>query len=72
MDLYKKNGSPCSNQKGYCYNGLCPTLANQCEKIWGYGGIAAAKKCFEQYNSKGISNGHCGYQDKSYVKCEQE
>lgn len=37
MDVYKKNGSPCGNHTGYCFNGMCPTLRNQCELIWGYG-----------------------------------
>lgn len=36
-DVYKKNGSPCGKDNGFCYMGECPTLNNQCEQIWGYG-----------------------------------
>lgn len=36
-DVYKKNGSPCGTDNGFCYMGECPTLNNQCEQIWGYG-----------------------------------
>lgn len=61
---------------GYCFNGICPTLNAQCEKIWGYGGSAADKQCYEQFNSKGSINGHCGVVDQSnpelYIKCDTE
>lgn len=53
QDVYKENGNPCANNASYCYNGDCPTLDDQCDRIWGYGGIAADKECFEQFNSKG-------------------
>lgn len=59
--------------QGYCFNGICPTLNAQCEKIWGYGGSAADKQCYEQFNSKGSMNGHCGMdKDGNYVKCDTE
>lgn len=59
--------------EGYCFNGICPTFNAQCEKIWGYGGSAADKQCYEQFNSKGSINGHCGMdQEKRYVKCDPE
>ncbi|XP_046802620.1 uncharacterized protein LOC111677536 isoform X5 [Lucilia cuprina] len=77
MDVFKKNGSPCGHSKsgvsGYCFQGDCPTLNLQCEAIWGYGGVAADKECFEQFNSKGSINGHCGRDGKdNFVKCEAE
>ncbi|KAK6634655.1 hypothetical protein RUM43_012056 [Polyplax serrata] len=72
-DVHKKNGSPCSQNSGYCFNGVCPTLNLQCEAIWGYGGIAADKQCFDQFNSKGSLNGHCGMDENGqYIKCEPE
>lgn len=46
--------------EGYCFNGDCPTLSNQCERIWGYGGTAADRQCYDQFNTKGSINGHCG------------
>lgn len=36
-NVFKKNGSPCGEGTGYCFNGVCPTLTLQCEYIWGYG-----------------------------------
>jgi hypothetical protein len=45
----------------------------QCETIWGHGGAAADKQCYEQFNSKGYAHGHCGFQkDGSHKKCEPE
>ncbi|XP_017787507.1 PREDICTED: uncharacterized protein LOC108570212 isoform X3 [Habropoda laboriosa] len=72
-DVYKKNGSPCMKDKGSCYNGVCPALDLQCEQIWGPRGIAADDQCFEQFNSKGSLNGHCGTDASGhYIKCEPE
>ncbi|XP_043067293.1 disintegrin and metalloproteinase domain-containing protein unc-71 isoform X4 [Drosophila bipectinata] len=77
LDEYKKNGSPCGINKsgvsGYCFQGNCPTLSLQCEAIWGYGGSAADRQCYEQFNSKGSINGHCGRDaSEHYIKCEPE
>ncbi|XP_033239030.1 uncharacterized protein mmd isoform X4 [Drosophila pseudoobscura] len=76
-DVYKKNGSPCGVSKsgvsGYCFQGYCPTLSLQCEAIWGYGGSAADRQCYEQFNSKGSINGHCGRDvNEHYIKCDPE
>lgn len=72
MDIYLKNGYPCG-ENGYCFNGICPTLAIQCKQIWGNGGVAADVQCFEHFNSKGSVSGHCGYDgpDK-FKKCSAE
>uniref|UniRef100_A0A2I3H7I1 ADAM metallopeptidase domain 8 n=1 Tax=Nomascus leucogenys TaxID=61853 RepID=A0A2I3H7I1_NOMLE len=43
-DAFQENGTPCSG--GYCYNGTCPTLAQQCQAFWGPGGQAAEESCF--------------------------
>ncbi|XP_031627825.1 disintegrin and metalloproteinase domain-containing protein unc-71 [Contarinia nasturtii] len=81
-DVYKKNGNKCGEVKsalgeviaeGYCFNGECPTLDGQCEKIWGYGGMSADEQCFDQFNTKGSINGHCGKDNNGdYKKCELE
>ncbi|XP_039308216.1 disintegrin and metalloproteinase domain-containing protein 11 isoform X19 [Solenopsis invicta] len=72
-DVYKKNGNPCSNSAGHCFNGVCPALDLQCEQVWGYGGIAADQECFDQFNSKGSINGHCGTDTSGHlIKCEPE
>lgn len=52
---------------------MCPTLNAQCEKIWGYNSQAAERQCFDQFNSKGSMNGHCGMDHAGrYAKCEPE
>ncbi|XP_064210796.1 disintegrin and metalloproteinase domain-containing protein 11 isoform X1 [Tribolium castaneum] len=72
VDVFKKNGHLCG-YKGYCFNGVCPTLALQCQSIWGYGGTAADDQCFEKFNSKGSINGHCGsVGSNTFVKCAPE
>lgn len=70
-NTYKKNGSPCMNGKGYCYQGKCLTRDSQCDYIWGADGQAADEKCFEQFNIQGSFNGNCGLDfHGSYRKCE--
>ncbi|XP_050076828.1 uncharacterized protein LOC126563597 isoform X8 [Anopheles maculipalpis] len=77
-DVHKKNGNPCGMNStgfstGYCFNGVCPTQAVQCERIWGYSGTGADRVCYEQFNSKGSINGHCGKDSNgNYIKCEPE
>lgn len=36
-------------------------------------GLSADRKCFEQFNSQGSINGHCGLDaNNNYVRCESE
>lgn len=73
LDAYRKNGELCEGNKGYCFNGQCPTLSLQCETIWGTGSQGADKECFEQFNSKGVNTGHCGKDSNGqYIKCDTE
>lgn len=59
--------------EGYCFNGDCPTLTNQCEHVWGYGGTAADRQCYDQFNTKGSINGHCGSDHNGkFVTCAPE
>nr|XP_018902023.1 PREDICTED: disintegrin and metalloproteinase domain-containing protein 12 [Bemisia tabaci] len=70
-DVYKKNGNPCANNTGYCFNGICPTFKLQCEQIWGYNGAPGEKECYEQFNLKGSIWGHCGVDNNgNYIKCD--
>ncbi|XP_046455697.1 uncharacterized protein LOC124203135 isoform X8 [Daphnia pulex] len=73
LDIYKKNGNQCEINKGYCFNGVCPTLDSQCRLIWGDGGLSGDRKCFEQFNSQGSINGHCGQDShNNYIRCDAE
>uniref|UniRef100_A0A8C5LC08 A disintegrin and metallopeptidase domain 8 n=1 Tax=Jaculus jaculus TaxID=51337 RepID=A0A8C5LC08_JACJA len=43
-DAFQQNGTPCPG--GYCFNGNCPTMAQQCQELWGPGVSVAADACF--------------------------
>ncbi|XP_056650703.1 disintegrin and metalloproteinase domain-containing protein 8 isoform X2 [Monodelphis domestica] len=43
-DAFRENGSPCRG--GYCYDGACPTLQQQCRALWGAGAYVASDECF--------------------------
>ncbi|XP_039108350.1 disintegrin and metalloproteinase domain-containing protein 8 isoform X3 [Hyaena hyaena] len=43
-DAFRENGTPCPG--GYCYNGVCPTLAQRCQDLWGPGSRAAMERCY--------------------------
>ncbi|EAX10526.1 ADAM metallopeptidase domain 33, isoform CRA_h [Homo sapiens] len=36
-DVYLLDGSPCARGSGYCWDGACPTLEQQCQQLWGPG-----------------------------------
>ncbi|CAG7819521.1 unnamed protein product [Allacma fusca] len=77
LNTYKKNGSPCGDKWGYCYNGFCPTLDQQCKAIWDWGAKVANKVCFDHFNVRGLHNGHCGREkgrkeEKGYRSCSEE
>ncbi|KAH0507849.1 Disintegrin and metalloproteinase domain-containing protein 8 [Microtus ochrogaster] len=46
-----KNGTPCPG--GYCFDGSCPTLTQQCQDLWGPGARAASDSCFTFSISQG-------------------
>ncbi|KAK0160523.1 hypothetical protein PV328_007925 [Microctonus aethiopoides] len=71
IDVYKKNGKPCADNHAFCFGGFCPDLNVQCSTVWGISGSVADMQCFEQFNSKGSINGHCGTdKDGHYIKCD--
>ncbi|GFR98288.1 disintegrin and metalloproteinase domain-containing protein, partial [Elysia marginata] len=70
-NTYIEDGHPCSEGKGYCVGGICPTVQKQCQDIWGQGAKAGHDQCFQSFNPTGNFNGHCG-KDKetgNYAKC---
>ncbi|KAK7602201.1 hypothetical protein V9T40_009642 [Parthenolecanium corni] len=70
-DAHKKNGRSCARSEGICFNGLCPTLINQCQHVWGEGGQPANPMCYEHFNSEGQIGGHCGIDENgNYVRCQ--
>ncbi|XP_069473702.1 zinc metalloproteinase-disintegrin-like VLAIP-B isoform X2 [Ambystoma mexicanum] len=67
-DRFRVNGFPCLNGIGYCLNGTCPTLQNQCTDLWGAAAVTGADSCF-QINRRGVYYGFCKYTDSKYVAC---
>ncbi|ELK34521.1 Disintegrin and metalloproteinase domain-containing protein 33 [Myotis davidii] len=54
--------------RGYCLDGACPTLEQQCQQLWG----PAPEACFHVVNSAGNAHGNCGRDEEgSYVPCTQ-
>ncbi|XP_034519417.1 disintegrin and metalloproteinase domain-containing protein 8 isoform X4 [Ailuropoda melanoleuca] len=43
-DVFQENGTPCPG--GYCYNGVCPTLAQRCRDLSGLGSRVAVETCY--------------------------
>ncbi|XP_006894789.1 PREDICTED: disintegrin and metalloproteinase domain-containing protein 1a-like [Elephantulus edwardii] len=72
-DTYKQDGTPCKIQ-GYCYQGQCRSLKNQCVKIFGQGTRVAPENCYHYVNTKGDKFGNCGSESKGifkvFRKCE--
>ncbi|KAM9621915.1 disintegrin and metalloproteinase domain-containing protein 1a-like [Trichechus inunguis] len=66
-DTYKQDGTPCKEQ-GYCYQGECKSLQNQCVKIFGKGTRVAQEKCYHYMNTKGDRFGNCGSESKGMFK----
>uniref|UniRef100_A0A8C7BMU9 ADAM metallopeptidase domain 33 n=1 Tax=Neovison vison TaxID=452646 RepID=A0A8C7BMU9_NEOVI len=71
-DFYLLDGSPCAGGRGYCWNGACPTLEQQCQQLWGPGSSPAPEACFQIVNSAGDAHGNCGEDSKGgFVPCAQ-
>ena len=73
-DLYVKNTVPCNGGKGYCFNGMCPTMKGQCATLWGRKANKADPECFRSFNTAGTLSGNCGKRGfgGGYKKCEIE
>ncbi|ERE77988.1 disintegrin and metalloproteinase domain-containing protein 8 [Cricetulus griseus] len=52
-DAFQQNGTPCPG--GYCFDGSCPTLAQQCQRLWGPGARVASDSCFTFSIPRGCS-----------------
>nr|WVG99568.1 snake venom metalloproteinase [Pseudonaja textilis]WVG99569.1 snake venom metalloproteinase [Pseudonaja textilis] len=68
MDSFQRNGHPCQNNQGYCYNGKCPIMTNQCIDLWGPGVNVSPDICFtlNQY-SQGC--GFCRMENGTKIPC---
>ncbi|XP_047396833.1 disintegrin and metalloproteinase domain-containing protein 33 isoform X4 [Sciurus carolinensis] len=72
-DIYLLDGSPCANGRGYCQDGACPTLEQQCQQLWGPGSHPAPEACFQVVNSAGDAHGNCGQDSEGrFLPCAQK
>ncbi|XP_006894320.1 PREDICTED: disintegrin and metalloproteinase domain-containing protein 33 [Elephantulus edwardii] len=69
-DVYLLDGSPCAGGLGYCWDGGCPTLEQQCQRLWGPSSHPAPEACFQIVNSAGDAHGNCGQDSQGhFVPC---
>ncbi|XP_044529656.1 disintegrin and metalloproteinase domain-containing protein 8-like [Gracilinanus agilis] len=66
-NVYKENGSPCSN--GYCYNGSCPTYKQQCQALWGMEADLSTERCYLLEMPKACTEAFYPSK-KGLIKCE--
>ncbi|XP_070566112.1 zinc metalloproteinase-disintegrin-like EoMP06 [Ptychodera flava] len=54
------DGTSCGNNQGYCYQGQCPLLQDQCEFLYGSESTVAPQICFDTNVQGHVGYGHCG------------
>ncbi|XP_072280006.1 disintegrin and metalloproteinase domain-containing protein 8 isoform X2 [Pyxicephalus adspersus] len=68
-DAFQENGLACSSGNGYCYNGACPSLGQQCKTLWGSDAQVAPDECFRS-NVHGNKHLHCKKTVLGYSSCK--
>nr|XP_006986421.2 disintegrin and metalloproteinase domain-containing protein 7 [Peromyscus maniculatus bairdii] len=69
-DKFRANGFPCKNGEGYCFMGQCPTLDDQCSKLFNDGAQESHSLCYKM-NKKGNRFGYCTKKGNTFVACEE-
>ncbi|XP_032084682.1 zinc metalloproteinase-disintegrin-like BmMP [Thamnophis elegans] len=71
-DSFKRNGEPCQNNQGYCYNGKCPTMQKQCfiQLNKSPDANVAPDECFDKFNKGGYDYGYCRRENGVTIPCE--
>nr|O42138.1 RecName: Full=Zinc metalloproteinase-disintegrin-like ACLD; AltName: Full=Snake venom metalloproteinase; Short=SVMP; AltName: Full=VMP-III; Short=AclVMP-III; Flags: Precursor [Agkistrodon contortrix laticinctus]AAC18911.1 metalloproteinase-disintegrin-like protein [Agkistrodon contortrix laticinctus] len=67
-DRFQRNGHPCLNDNGYCYNRTCPTLKNQCIYFFGPNAAVAKDSCFKG-NQKSNNHTYCRKENGKKIPC---
>ncbi|XP_076401381.1 disintegrin and metalloproteinase domain-containing protein 7 isoform X3 [Peromyscus maniculatus bairdii] len=70
-DKFRANGFPCKNGEGYCFMGQCPTLDDQCSKLFNDGAQESHSLCYKM-NKKGNRFGYCTKKGNTFVACEEK
>ncbi|XP_041846070.1 disintegrin and metalloproteinase domain-containing protein 19 [Melanotaenia boesemani] len=59
-NFYLTDGASCADGQAYCYTGMCLTLEQQCQSLWGRDSRPAPDLCFKKVNEAGDMYGNCG------------
>ncbi|KAM3830894.1 LOW QUALITY PROTEIN: zinc metalloproteinase-disintegrin-like HF3 [Vipera latastei] len=70
-DDFHRNGKPCLNNFGYCYNGNCPIMYHQCYALFGPNVDVAQDGCFEA-NKDGTGDFYCRKEKDVLIPCAPE
>ncbi|XP_066538571.1 disintegrin and metalloproteinase domain-containing protein 15 isoform X2 [Hoplias malabaricus] len=69
-NVFLQNGEPCQDGTSYCYGGMCASLDNQCQLLWGANATRAPPVCFSSVNKQGNKYGNCGQvPNGTYIPC---
>ncbi|XP_049336465.1 disintegrin and metalloproteinase domain-containing protein 15 isoform X2 [Astyanax mexicanus] len=69
-NVFLQNGEPCQDGVSYCYSGVCASLDDQCQQLWGANATRAPPVCFSSVNKEGNKYGNCGQTaNGSYIPC---
>nr|ADW54355.1 group III snake venom metalloproteinase [Echis ocellatus] len=71
IDRSHRNGKPCLNNYGYCYNGTCPIMYHQCYALFGPKAVVGQDVCFEE-NKRGESYFYCRKENDVKIPCAPE
>lgn len=71
-NVFLQNGESCLSSASYCYGGVCASLDQQCQTLWGPDSARAPDVCFLSVNKKGDKFGNCGtFNNGSYKPCSE-
>nr|QIV64944.1 MDC-6a [Crotalus atrox] len=70
-DDFHRNGKPCLDNLGYCYNGNCPIMFDQCIALWGSNVTVGPDACFD-INQSGNNSFYCRKENGVNIPCAQE
>uniref|UniRef100_R4FJM6 SVMP-Ech-32 n=1 Tax=Echiopsis curta TaxID=529692 RepID=R4FJM6_9SAUR len=70
-DSFQRNGHPCQNNQGYCYNGTCPLMTNQCIALMGPGVTVSPDECFT-LKQNDPNCGFCRIENGRKIPCAEK
>ncbi|KAK2849382.1 hypothetical protein Q5P01_009216 [Channa striata] len=71
-NFYMVDGTSCAGGRAYCYTGMCLTLEQQCQSLWGRDSRLAPDLCFKNVNEAGDMYGNCGKDSLGkYRRCKE-